>query len=115
MMRTMQSDQAVWLRLAVVVGIVLMTVGACTRGDAVGSAANAYRCDDGVTLLVTPGQDFIALELTGGAPQRLARVVSASGAKYSDGEQTFWSKGDEAILEVAGLRRSCTLASDTTQ
>jgi putative lipoprotein len=32
----------------------------------------------------------------------LLRVPAASGAKYSDGATTFWNKGDEATLTVAG-------------
>jgi putative lipoprotein len=30
----------------------------------------------------------------------LPQVPSASGAKYSDGQTTFWNKGDEARLEI---------------
>jgi membrane-bound inhibitor of C-type lysozyme/uncharacterized membrane protein len=38
----------------------------------------------------------------------LPLVPSASGAKYSDGLLTFWSKGEEALLEAGQvLRRDC--------
>ena len=33
----------------------------------------------------------------------LARVPAASGAKYSDGSATFWSKGGEASLALDGV------------
>lgn len=33
---------------------------------------------------------------------RLPQVLSASGARYSDGEATFWIKGDDATLEIDG-------------
>lgn len=32
----------------------------------------------------------------------LLQVPSASGAKYTDGTTTFWSKGEEATLTLAG-------------
>ncbi len=38
----------------------------------------------------------------------LPQVVSASGAKYEEGDVSFWSKGDEAMLTVAGQNyQSC--------
>jgi uncharacterized membrane protein len=41
----------------------------------------------------------------------LSQVRSASGTRYEEGDITFWSKGDEAMLEIAGrLYRSCSLA-----
>ena len=39
---------------------------------------------------------------------QLDPVEAASGAKYRKGEISFWSKGSEAILEVAGATDSCT-------
>ena len=39
---------------------------------------------------------------------QLDPVEAASGAKYSKGDITFWSKGSEAILEIAGATDSCT-------
>jgi membrane-bound inhibitor of C-type lysozyme len=32
----------------------------------------------------------------------LPRAESASGARYSDGSNNFWNKGDEALVEVDG-------------
>ena len=32
----------------------------------------------------------------------LAETPSGSGAQYTDGQSTFWSKGEEALLEVGG-------------
>ena len=42
--------------------------------------------------------------------QILPRTPSASGVKYEDGITTFFSKGEEGLLEKDGVRRSCTLA-----
>ena len=33
---------------------------------------------------------------------RLPQVRSGSGARYSDGETTFWIKGESATLEIGG-------------
>lgn len=53
------------------------------------------------------GQDSAWLFL----PERtvtLPHVVAASGAKYSDSGVTYWSKGEQAILEMDGTaRREC--------
>jgi membrane-bound inhibitor of C-type lysozyme len=37
----------------------------------------------------------------------LPHVRSGSGARYSDGKITYWSKGDEATIEIDGKRISC--------
>jgi uncharacterized membrane protein/membrane-bound inhibitor of C-type lysozyme len=38
----------------------------------------------------------------------LPRVPAASGAKYSDGSVTFWTKGQDALLEDGGeMHRAC--------
>jgi putative lipoprotein len=34
----------------------------------------------------------------------LSQVRSASGTKYQEGDLLFWSKGDEAMLEIDGVR-----------
>lgn len=36
----------------------------------------------------------------------LSQVRAASGTRYEEGEVMFWSKGDEAMLEVDGVRYS---------
>lgn len=37
--------------------------------------------------------------LLDGERQRLPRVISASGARYSDGAYTFWMKGERAFVQ----------------
>jgi putative lipoprotein len=40
----------------------------------------------------------------------LSQVRSASGTKYEEADVMFWSKGDEVLLEIDGLRyRDCRL------
>ena len=65
--------------------------------------AYVWECDGGLTLRMKNlyREDAITLEMHEG-PRRLPLVVSASGAKYSDGSLTFWTEGDTAILEREG-------------
>jgi putative lipoprotein len=79
-----------------------------------------YRCegDYGFTALVTldsadavpPAADVTRLFLPDRAAVTLPHVISADGARYSDGAVTYWSKGNGAQLEVDGASRAgCTL------
>ncbi len=45
--------------------------------------------------------DAAVLYLPSG-PLKLPQVISGSGARYSDGETTFWIKGDDAYMEING-------------
>jgi putative lipoprotein len=60
---------------------------------------NAVPADADVTRLFLPERAIT-----------LPHVISADGARYSDGAITYWSKGNDALLEVDGASRSgCTL------
>ena len=65
--------------------------------------AYVWDCDGGLTLRMKNlyRENAITLEMHEG-PRKLPLVVSASGAKYSDGSLTFWTKGSEATFERAG-------------
>lgn len=65
--------------------------------------AYVWECDGDLTLNMKNlyREDAIALDMHEG-PRKLALVVSASGAKYSDGSITFWTKGDTATFERPG-------------
>lgn len=65
--------------------------------------AYVWDCDGGLHLRMKNlyREDAITLELHEG-PRKLPRVIAASGAKYSDGSLTFWTKGSTAILQRAG-------------
>ena len=65
--------------------------------------AYVWECDNGLTLHMQNllQENAIALDMYGGA-RKLLQVVSASGAKYSDGDFTFWTKGDTATFQRAG-------------
>jgi membrane-bound inhibitor of C-type lysozyme len=69
-----------------------------------------YKCDNNFQFTVHVDQDSAALILP---DQRVTipLVVSASGARYSDGKVTFWSKGNTALLEVGNKSYSgCKIA-----
>jgi membrane-bound inhibitor of C-type lysozyme len=57
-----------------------------------------FRTEPEEVMLEEPGGDI-----------PLRRVPSGSGAKYSDGRLTFWSKGTEASIENDGkiVHRRC--------
>jgi len=67
-----------------------------------------YECDDGSSFVARIEGERIWLFLPGKTIP-LPHVQAASGAKYSDGSITFWSKGEEARLEIEGeVPRTCT-------
>jgi uncharacterized membrane protein len=65
--------------------------------------AYVWNCDGGLTVKMKNlyRENAITLEMHEG-PRKLPQVVSASGAKYSDGSLTFWTKGDSATFERQG-------------
>jgi putative lipoprotein len=67
-----------------------------------------YDCN-GFEFVTRLGPGEMALWL----PQRylvLSQVRSASGAKYQEGDVVFWSKGDEAMLQVGDVEyQECRL------
>lgn len=62
-----------------------------------------WNCDDGQTIRMRNllRENAITIEMHEGG-RKLPLVVSASGARYSDGSITFWTKGDTALLERPG-------------
>jgi membrane-bound inhibitor of C-type lysozyme len=75
-----------------------------------GSRQLEYKCADGTRfdVLLAPAGDRAKLELSG-VLYDLKQVQSASGAKFSDGTTTYWSKGRDATIERSGktVRREC--------
>ena len=68
------------------------------------SDVGAWDCEDG-TRVVT--ENLASGAIVAFLPEEtveLPQVVSASGAKYSDGELTLWTKGDELSLDSASGR-----------
>lgn len=65
--------------------------------------AYVWDCDGGLTLNMKNlfRENAITLDMHEG-PRKLTQVVSASGARYSDGSMSFWTKGSTATFERAG-------------
>jgi uncharacterized membrane protein len=65
--------------------------------------AYVWDCDGGLRLRMKNlyRDNAITLELHEG-PRKLPHVIAASGAKYSDGSLTFWTKGSAATFERSG-------------
>jgi putative lipoprotein len=59
----------------------------------------AYECSDGYNFIARHEKGKVWLFL----PEKtisLSHVPSGSGAKYRDGQVTYWNKGHEALLEI---------------
>jgi putative lipoprotein len=64
-----------------------------------------FDCDT-LALTATFHDDRVVIEM----PERaltLPHVEAASGARYSNGAVTFWTKGREAALEMGGRTQTC--------
>jgi len=59
-----------------------------------------WECDSGVSLVM---QNLLEEESIGlvmhGEMRKLPQVVAASGVRYSDGDFTFWTKGETAMFQ----------------
>lgn len=62
------------------------------------ATTHVYACGDYAFVARVEGEQ-VWLFLPSGTVA-VPRVVSGSGAKYSDGSVTYWSKGQEALLEL---------------
>jgi putative lipoprotein len=80
--------------------ILLLAVSAALSADAAEVARFSYDFF-GLKFDVEFADDMAVLYLPSG-PLKLPQVVSGSGARYSDGETTFWIKGDSAYMEING-------------
>lgn len=65
-----------------------------------------FDCDT-LALTATFHEDRVVIDIPEHRPLTLPQVVSASGARYSDGTETFWNKGREATFERPGHTEMC--------
>ncbi|NJO39935.1 MAG: lysozyme inhibitor [Cyanobacteria bacterium CRU_2_1] len=63
----------------------------------------SYQCDDGRTFEAEYSSNAATLELDNRSVT-LAQIPAASGTRYSDGQITLYSQGNEAFIEVNGDR-----------
>jgi membrane-bound inhibitor of C-type lysozyme len=83
------------------VGFTLML--SCSQAD-VGAQQQkwlSFRCPDGRTVMARfePQDQFVNVRFAG-REMRLPRVISGSGARYSDGKTTLWNRGRSVFVEV---------------
>jgi len=64
-------------------------------------ATFSFACDDGTTVVANHRDEGYVYLFLPENTVRLAHVPSASGARYSDGAISYWSKGREATIERA--------------
>ncbi len=91
------------IHIALIAISAILSVTACTKPRA---KTWEYSCPDGYAFTITYSKpknmgDIAILEDATGTT-KLPRSISASGAQYSNGATTFWSKGDEAMIMVGG-------------
>jgi putative lipoprotein len=65
-----------------------------------------FDCDT-LALTATFHDDRVVIEVPEQRPLTLPHTVSASGARYGDGTDTFWNKGREATFEHRGHTETC--------
>jgi heat shock protein HslJ len=68
--------------------------------------ARSYECEGGLAFVIALPRGVDAVDVAGA--RRLPHVPAASGARYTDGQVTFWSRGAEALLERDGRTWRCT-------
>ncbi len=82
--------------------LIVAIVFGCSSGKAFKSGTT-YICDDGRSFVAEfyEKADIVFLN-TRGRTISLHRIPSTSGVKYTDGNTTFWIKGDTAFVETDG-------------
>jgi membrane-bound inhibitor of C-type lysozyme len=88
------------------ISLALLTVTLPTVLQAQEAAVQIYQCSPSEKIVVKPipGSQPLTLEVTlpDGRAVMLPQAESASGAKFSNGSITFWSKGNTALVEEEG-------------
>ena len=101
-MKTSQSCQVAIG--AISLALISLTLASPTQAQ--DAPVQTYQCSPSEKLVVktVPGSQPLTLEVT--LPDQrtvtLPQDQSASGAKYSNGSITFWSKGNTALVEEGG-------------
>jgi len=76
-----------------------ITVESRKQQDQSTAKTYVYECSDGYGFVARVQGEKVWLFLPGKTIS-LPHVPSGSGAKYSEDQITYWSKGDEALLEI---------------
>lgn len=71
-----------------------------------------YTCPEGIPLTVEyieeGGQSYILYSIDGSPQARLDQQISGSGARYSNGPDTIWNKGNTVLVELRGYHQQET-------
>lgn len=92
--------------LMALLAVVLVAVG--TQGAA---AEGVVFMGEGIRLTAFFTDDAVHIVFSDGREAVLEQRVSASGARYTDGETLIWNKGDEARLEWLGETYNVAIAT----
>jgi membrane-bound inhibitor of C-type lysozyme/uncharacterized membrane protein len=94
-------------RLIILVCLILVFLQSCAESKIHKDPSNnlisktyVYGCNGSYNFTARVENDNVWLFLPD-QTIKLPHISSGSGAKYSDGNKLFWSKGDEALLEIA--------------
>jgi membrane-bound inhibitor of C-type lysozyme len=74
----------------------------------------SFRCPDGQTVMAQfqlPEDQFVNVRFAG-RELRLARTISGSGARYSDGKTTLWNRGRSVEVDDKIVVQDCMLEGD---
>lgn len=94
--------------------LLIFSVGCAHKRFKSDTVKTKYQCENGFEFVSeihsSQGNDQVIVKAAGNLLV-LDIVSSASGSKYSDGINTFWAKGDNAILEMADNKvyNECTI------
>jgi membrane-bound inhibitor of C-type lysozyme len=93
-------------------GTLVVLLAASAPGAHAGGKAPAkvvFGCEGNVEVVAVflPGDPGAARIESRGETWTLPHVPSGSGAKYSNGAVTFWTKGKEALFDEPGSNLSC--------
>jgi membrane-bound inhibitor of C-type lysozyme len=78
------------------------------KQDVASQAGFSFDCGNaGVASVHFLGSETVELVFAGDT-YRLPRERAASGARYAEGNVSFWNKGDEAMLQVDDVRVTCS-------
>ena len=94
----------------VIICTVFVSIAGCVNYNDVTQQSYHYRCDESKEITVSYGNSgkdtaSVTLRYKDNSDQwlRLKSAVSASGAKYSDGHHTWWSKGKTGFLKIGDV------------
>jgi len=94
--------------------LLIFSVGCAHKRFKDDSVKTKYKCENGFEFVTemhkSQGNDQVILKSADNLLV-LDIIPSASGIKYTDGVNTFWSKGDNAMLEMSDNKvyKECTI------